>query len=170
MSWEEISRREYPCTCGKSTYTEIREMDDWNRNREHIIINCPTCEEKENIAKAEKERKQAENREHLKELVLEIKPYFEEHYMQKWLDYFVSAKHKKAAWMLAKEINIERQSLSSFYQSHKGLSVDDYVRSLANPHNMLKIIEVLNINDNSFIKKVEKAIDLNKSVYMLRFY
>lgn len=46
MSWEEMSRRDYPCNCGKSTYTEVNEMDDWNRYREHIIMNCPVCAEK----------------------------------------------------------------------------------------------------------------------------
>lgn len=162
MSWEEMSRRDYTCNCGKSTYTEVNEMDDWNRYREHVIINCPACAEKGRIARVERERKQAEDTARLKELVLEIKLYFEERYMQNWLDYFVSARNKKAAWTLAKEIGIERHSLSSFYQLHKGSSVDDYVKSLAKPYNMLEIIKVLNINDSSFKNKAEKAIDLNQ--------
>lgn len=170
MSWEVMSRRDYPCNCGKSTYTEVNEMDDWNRYREHIITNCPVCAEKERIARAEEERKRNEDTERLKELVLEVKPYFEERYMQDWLDYFVSAKNKKAAWTLAQEIGIERHSLSSFYQLYKGSSVNDYVRSLAKPYNMLKIIEVLNINDSSLKNKVEKLIDLDNSVHILSFY
>lgn len=169
MSWEEMSRRDYPCHCGKSTYTEINEMDDWNRYREHIIMNCPACAEKGRIARVEREKKQTEDTKRLKELVLEIKPYFEEHYLQNWLDFFVSAKNKKAAWTLAKEIGLEHHSLSSFYQLHKGSSVDDYVRSLAKPYNMLKIIEVLNINDSSLKNKIEKAIGLNNTVHLLRF-
>lgn len=33
MSWEEMYSRDYPCSCGKGTYTEVVEMDDWNRRR-----------------------------------------------------------------------------------------------------------------------------------------
>lgn len=125
---------------------------------------------KKRIARAERERKQTEDTKRLKELVLEIKPYFEERYMQNWLDYFVSANNKKAAWTLAREIGIEHHSLSSFYQLHKGSSVEDYVRRLAKPYNMLKIMEALNISDSSLKSKVEKAIGLNNTVHLLRFY
>lgn len=170
MSWEEMSRRSYPCHCGKSTYTEVNEMDDWNRYREHVIIDCPACAEKERTARAERERKRIEDTKHLGELVLEVKADFEERYMQTWLDYFGSANNKKTAWTLAREIGIERHSLSSFYQFNKGLSVNDYVRSLANTYNMLKIIEVLNINDNFLENKIKKLTGLNNSVHTLSYY
>ncbi|OHR74756.1 hypothetical protein [Bacillus sp. UMB0893] len=170
MSWEETYRREYPCNCGKSTYTEVGEMDDWNRSREYVIINCPECAENAKTVEAERRRQEAENTARLKELVLELKPYFEEHYMQNWLDYFVSARNKKAAWALAKEIGVESQSLSSFYQLNKDSSVEDYVRGLARPYNMLKIIEALKINDSFFKSKVEESVNLNKSVHVIGFY
>jgi hypothetical protein len=43
MSWDVFSDREHECPCGKGTYREIIEMDDWNRTREDVTMNCPDC-------------------------------------------------------------------------------------------------------------------------------
>jgi hypothetical protein len=44
MSWEEMSRRSYPCPCGKGTYEEIFYSDDWNRSETRRRMLCPDCE------------------------------------------------------------------------------------------------------------------------------
>jgi hypothetical protein len=170
MSWEEMYRRDYPCKCGKSTYTEVGEMDDWNRHREYQIINCLECAEKARIAEAERKQEEANRQAHLKKLVDEINKHFEKRYMDDWLSFFASARNKKEVWTLANKIGIENHSLSSFYQYNKGSSIEKYVRSLASPYNMLKIIETLNINDSVLKSKVGEAMDLRGEAYAIGFY
>ncbi|MDY0394934.1 hypothetical protein RWE15_11435 [Virgibacillus halophilus] len=91
MGWEEMNTRVYPCWCGKGTFTEVSEMDDWNRTRSTRTINCPEC------AKKEEEEKESlkKERERLNTLEKEIKNYFEDHYMREWLACFATAKNKK---------------------------------------------------------------------------
>jgi hypothetical protein len=43
VSWEEMSKKDYPCPCGKGIYTDILEMNDFNRTREDHIMNCEEC-------------------------------------------------------------------------------------------------------------------------------
>lgn len=43
MSWEEMSKKEVKCPCGKGVVTLITEGDDWNRYREKTSIECPKC-------------------------------------------------------------------------------------------------------------------------------
>lgn len=155
MSWEEMYRRDYPCKCGKGTYTEVGEMDDWNRTRDYKIINCLEC---------------AESEARLKVLVEEIKAHFEKHYMEDWLSFFASARNKKEVWALAKKTGVESYSLSAFYDHNRRSSMEDYVRRLARLYNMLKIIEALNINDSHLKSKVEEAMDLRGSSYVIGFY
>lgn len=161
MSWEEMDRRDYPCNCGKGTYTEVVEMDDWNRRREHRTINCPECAENEKIAKIN----EAKERDRLKNLDEEIKTYFREHYMEKWVSYFYSAKNKKEIWALAREIGIERDSLSSFYSRNKFLKMEEYVTNLVVSNNMQKIMQVLNIEDVDLSCKVNEVMKLKRVEY-----
>lgn len=161
MSWEEMHRRDYPCSCGKGTYTEVVEMDDWKGRREHRTMHCFECAEKERIAKIE----EAKEKSRLKKLDEEIKTYFAEHYMGEWLTYFASARNKKETWALAKEIGIERNSLSSFYNQNKALSTDEYIRRLARYDNIQEIMQVLDIEDSDLKCKVKEAMELKKSDY-----
>lgn len=161
MSWEEMYIRDYPCTCGKGTYTEVVEMDDWNRRREHRTINCPECAENEKIAKM----KEAKERERSRNLDEEIKNYFSEHYMEKWLSYFDSAKNKKEIWEIAKGMGIERDSLSSFYSRNKSISMEEYVKNLAVSDNMQKIMQFLNVEDMDLSSKVDEVMKLKRAEY-----
>src|SRR5206468_1206764 len=43
MSWEVDGRVERPCACGKGTWVEISESDDWGGSRSHAEINCAEC-------------------------------------------------------------------------------------------------------------------------------
>lgn len=162
MSWEVMYNKEYPCSCGKGTYTEVVEMDDWNRRREHQTINCPECAENAKIAKIN----EAKERERLKQLDEEIKTYFGKRYMEKWLSYFESAKNKKGFWTIAKEMGIERNSLSSFYSRNKSINMQEYVRNLAVSNNMQKIMQALNIEDVDLSYKVEEVIKLKRAEYV----
>lgn len=161
MSWEEMDRGDYPCNCGKGTYTKVVEMDDWNRRREKRTINCPECAEKEKTEKI----KEAKERERLKKLDDEIKTYFGERYMEELLSYFASAKNKKEYWTLAKRMGIQEDSLSTFYSRNKSISMEDYVRKLGTSKNMLKIMQVLNIEDMDLTYKVDEAMKLKKAEY-----
>jgi hypothetical protein len=80
--------REYPCNCGKSIYTEIGEMDDWNRQREYKIINCPECANQARIEAERQKEQQSKNQTRLKELASDIKTYFECSYLDEWAAYF----------------------------------------------------------------------------------
>ncbi|MGD7054769.1 hypothetical protein [Sutcliffiella horikoshii] len=161
MSWEEMDRRDYPCNCGNGTYTVVVQMDDWNRHRERRTINCPECAENEKTAKIN----EAKERERLKNLDEEIKTYFSEHYMEKWLSYFDSAKNKKEIWALAKEKGIERDSLSSFYTRNKSKGIEIYVKELAISDNMQKIMQALNIEDLDLSCKVDEVMKLKRIEY-----
>ncbi len=154
-------RRDYPCSCGKSTFTVVAEMDDWNREREQQIMNCPECAEKKRIAKTE----EVKEREQLKELDKKITKYFTERYMGQWLTYFTNAKNKKETWALATEVGIEKDSLSSFYNRRKGVSMDEYIRGLASYDKIQKIMQALHIEDSGLESMVKKATELKKAEY-----
>jgi hypothetical protein len=171
MSWEEMYRRDYPCKCGKSTYTEVVEMDDWNRRREYRIINCPECAEKERIVEEERKREKAERLSRLKELIEEINAYFEQRYMKDWINYFSSARNKKEVWALATKLGVESYSLTSFYQHNKGVSIENYLEGLVKLHNMQAIMKTLDINDSYLKSKVEEAMELRNSMsVVIGFY
>lgn len=53
MSWEEIRRKEIKCPCKKGAVALIAYMDDWNRTKDSVNIECPECKRKyEIISKA----------------------------------------------------------------------------------------------------------------------
>lgn len=158
MSWEETSSMDYPCCCGKGNYTEIIEMDDWNRMRKSRVMHCSECAEKEMAEKA----RVKEERERLGKMEKKIKTYFEDHYINEWLSYFATAKNKKMVWTLAKELGVESGSLSSFY-NRKYPTMEKYITSLATYYYMDKIMHVLNINDGELASMVEEAMRLRKA-------
>lgn len=162
MSWEEMSRGDYPCPCGKGTYTSILDMDDWNRMREFTTMNCPDCAEKERAEQASLEKE----RQRLRELDKKIEAYFAANYIDEWLTYFAPAKNKKQTWELAAKLRVESSSLSTFY-SHKYPSKETYIRSLATYRNMEKIMHALNINDGKLASEVEEAMRLYKKEYAM---
>lgn len=43
MSWEEVFRKEYPCPCGKGTYTTVHRSDDWGQYESNDYMNCDVC-------------------------------------------------------------------------------------------------------------------------------
>lgn len=159
MGWDETSRGTYPCNCGKGTYTFIIEMDDWNRYREHRTMNCPVCAEKEK----REENNKIEESKLLFKLAEEIRVYFSKKYMDQLFTYFSTAKNKKQTWELAKEIGIERSSISSFYKHFK--NIEKYIEDLANYQNMSNIMKALNIEDVGLNSKVEKAMELYEKDY-----
>jgi hypothetical protein len=162
LGWEEMRSNDYPCTCGKGTYTELIEMDDWNRMRRSRIIHCLDCVEKQKRFKL----KLTEDQELLKNIVSELRGYFERNYIEQWVSYYNSAKTKKDVWAIANKIKVERSSLSTFYQRIKNKNINDYIKSLANNEkNILKIMSVLDIEDEDFKSKLEEVIELEDSVY-----
>lgn len=46
MSWDTISDNNYECPCGNGTYNVVTEMDDWNRIREYVYMNCVECKDR----------------------------------------------------------------------------------------------------------------------------
>ncbi|MCK6205768.1 hypothetical protein KZX50_10000 [Bacillus infantis] len=167
MSWEEMYRREYPCKCGKRTYTEIGEMDDWNRHREYKIMNCSECARQEQIEAEKKKEKQIENEKRLRELAADIMASFENNYMDEWVTIFQSIRSKKDAWQLACRMGVENKSLSSFYQFCRGMSIREYARILVSIRNMEKIMATLHIQDNILSSKVKEARELMESAVVV---
>jgi arginyl-tRNA--protein-N-Asp/Glu arginylyltransferase len=167
MSWEEMYRRYYPCKCGKSTFTEIGEMDDWNRFREYRVINCPECAKLERIEVEKQKEKQIKNEKRLRELAADIKDSFENSYMDEWFAIFQPLKSKKEAWQLAHNMGVENKSLSSFYQFSKGISIKEYAKNLVSIRNMDKIIATLHIQDNILSAKVKEAGELMQSTFVV---
>ncbi|MCZ2258073.1 hypothetical protein [Sporosarcina sp. G11-34] len=162
MSWEEMSDRSYPCSCGKGTYTVLIEMDDWNRQRENRVMHCSGCAKKEK----EYEIKKVNEKELLQKLDEEVKIHFAKRYMDQSLKYFAATKNKKEKWALAKDMGIEKDSISTFYNRWKSKGMDEYIRNLANYNNMQKIIQVLNIEDSGLDSKVEQAMELDRINYL----
>jgi hypothetical protein len=39
-----MSQTDHRCPCGKSTYTVVSLMDDWNRTEERWTMNCRQCQ------------------------------------------------------------------------------------------------------------------------------
>ena len=46
MSWEKISEKKISCPCNKGLIFLFNEMDDWNRLREDVFIDCQSCSKK----------------------------------------------------------------------------------------------------------------------------
>jgi len=150
----------YPCECGEGTYTEVREMDDWNRTRVHRTINCPNCK----LKAEEIENKLIEDFKRLNTLAEEIKSYFKENYIEQWIAYFSTAKSKKAVWEYSRNLGVNTGSLSTFY-SREYTSMEEYITELATYNNMSKIMKELDIQDNNLTNKVEEAMELYSKEY-----
>jgi hypothetical protein len=161
VSWEEMSREEYPCDCGKGTYTVALEMDDWNRVRKHRKMHCTECAKRESL----KEFQISEERQRRQRLEKEIPAYFFEKYLEDWLSHFASARNKKDAWSIADKLKVENYTLSNFYSINKRRSIEEYVKRLVTPGNMTKIMQALNIDDNDLKNKVEEAEELYRKEY-----
>ena len=43
MSWEEMSSYEQPCDCGRGKKIITNYMDDWNRTKDTVTIQCEFC-------------------------------------------------------------------------------------------------------------------------------
>ena len=43
MSWEEMGSSEYPCDCGRGKRIVTSYMDDWNRIKDSVRIECEFC-------------------------------------------------------------------------------------------------------------------------------
>jgi hypothetical protein len=95
MSWEIMSVETHPCECGTGTETFTLEIDDWNRMRTSIKIQCSQCHEKrQRQLDAEHEREQRRE-----ELLQTAQQIARERYLAKWLSRFTGMT-KQAAWKL----------------------------------------------------------------------
>ncbi len=124
MSYEEMSRQTETCKCGKGTITYIRLMDDWNRTKGHLEINCARCKAEnvkiqKRLDREEAERVKAENR------ALALAKF---RYLEKWINRFSGLKGKRA-WEALPD-SWDYPSLGTFYKhvkAHKG-GLAGYIR------------------------------------------
>ncbi|QFG00430.1 hypothetical protein PB01_17375 [Psychrobacillus glaciei] len=125
MSWEVITRNNYPCKCGAGTYTYISEMDDWSRTRVKYILDCNQCKEKYFFNEGfftSKEVVKISTRfqQEIDKYVEELNEYIGVTYYNFWLMMFSACKTKKDYWNelkhIKKELGIYPQSLGTFYK------------------------------------------------------
>lgn len=142
MSWELMRTDKNPCPCGKGFIIEKHYMDDWNRTKEEHILKCKECME-EQI----KSRKQITDKSNECKKVV---TYFNDNYLEQWIEYFKNRKSKKLIWGTVHEMGMEICSLSTFYSRYRTLSLSEmngYYKSLVQIQNIPKLIQVLNIKD-----------------------
>lgn len=158
MSWEEISRRRYPCPCGEGEYEEVHYSDDWRRSETHHEMLCPKCKEsyvydhtvigghpgdeiergwvlKSVLEAKEKHRKSIEEK--VKRLYFEF-----------WAVKFRDLKSKKQIWKVLTLNGKYYPSLGTFYKHTKGYTQEEmmkYIDGFFNYHNLKQVFEVCGI-------------------------
>lgn len=142
MSWDEMSRKDKTCNCGKGTISIISEMDDWNRWRTTKEINCADCRE-ESIRIAKENEKKARLRNQLNE---EARNLAESRYLEKWLEIYQGL-NKKQVWQLYTG-GTGYPALGTFYKHVKDSGgVTDYL-SHRFRYNFENILTEMKISDS----------------------
>ena len=153
MSWEEISREDSPCKCGKSTMTRIFEMDDWNRTRNHTEIQCPVCH-KEAIREIEEKEKKEKQRALLYE---QAKNIALQKYLNQWLEKYEGL-NKKQAWLLLSS-GSGYPSLATFYKHTKEEGLLNYLTRQFN-YDFCEILKEMNISDSEITNLINKRSNI----------
>lgn len=141
MSWDELGTKEYPCPCGKRTYSVTSMMDDWSRHDERWQMSCTSYSlfsydylesgivRQTNCwvrtADLEMVSKKKEEAVALEKIIM--KSAVQKHLSQ-WKDSFQSIKSKKQLWSRLKEV-VDQPSLSVFYSHIKNLEAATYLES-----------------------------------------
>lgn len=156
MSWELMNTYKHPCQCGKGFVVVENYMDDWNRTEEKNYIHCEDC----NNRMIEKQNQEKE----INNEIAAIVDYFNEKYLDQWVDYFSDKKNKKVIWETVHNMGVESYSLTSFYSHQRSTSMDamrGYYKNLVNIQSMKTIMQVLNIKDETIEVTLPKLIDFD---------
>jgi hypothetical protein len=124
MSWEEISRDEVPCPCGKGKVVITMRMDDWNRIETSRAILCDNCRAEADQRIQEQERIEKEKADFRSKAVSLAK----ERHLKDWLNGFNDLSKKKIWELIPKSPYGGYPSLGTFYKhvQHHG-SVTAYL-------------------------------------------
>jgi hypothetical protein len=125
MSYEEISREQKPCPCGKGSVIDVLEMDDWNRVRHAKIFQCERCKAANNRrAKALAQKQRLAEARDRRAFARARKLHF-----SKWVDTFTGLS-AKGCWRLLTKNGANYPSLGTFYKhvAHEG-SLDRYLEN-----------------------------------------
>ncbi|ASS95983.1 hypothetical protein [Peribacillus simplex] len=178
MSWEVMTSNDYPCKCGKGTYTYISEMDDWSRSREEYILNCDYCKEKYVFSEGsfisnEVVKITTKFHKQIDKYVDELNDYMKNTYDSSWLMLFNSCKTKKDYWnrlvRIKKELGIYSHSLGTFYKDVKGYeSIENYLLQLfysystykeTDHHIFDRLVKLMDISDKQ-IQEIKTQISI----------
>ena len=178
MSWEEMSVEKQPCPCGKSTYSVVRRMDDWNRTDSSMRMDCEQCQsnyvllsENQNrggmphtvrfwISK-ETEVEYGRLREAAATARRQVMGLRTQRYLQQWKAIFVG-KNKKQAWGILTNDGARYPALGTFYQHTKDEGLEAYLErhfQNADDRTWLEIATTLGVDDreiSDLIKQVDE--------------
>jgi hypothetical protein len=156
MSWEEVSRRRYPCPCGKGEYEEIDSENDWFQHQTSREMLCSDCKEQyayDSRAVAGHPGDEIE-RGWVLRCVLEAEDIYQksvmalvrERYYKQWCERFANAHTKKRTWEILTVSGKYYPSLGTFYQHTKGYDrqrLKEYVdRIFGYVHDLEQILDV----------------------------
>lgn len=158
MSWEEMSRRRYPCPCGRGEYEEMSLSDDWGRSETRREMFCMECKQNyvydttvihghpgdeiergwvlKSVLEAEaKHRKDVEEK--AKTLYLYV-----------WKEKFERAKTKKQIWKVLTGDGKYYPSLGTFYKHTKEYPKEQlmrYVNGFFSYHGLKRVFAVCQV-------------------------
>ena len=176
MAWKEIAKEQYPCPCGKATYTVLREKDEWSRVRVTYYIDCLRCARPEpgyEIYPYEYQRNglwytgfcwgRTEQLQAAKRLRLLADDCFhraraisEKRYLKQWLAFF-EGRNKRAIWDVLTENGGYHFALPTFYKHTQETSVENYLTAFfrIDAQNALEILAVCDDEITALYKKAE---------------
>ena len=140
MSWE-YNEYTKPCPCGKGLIRVVDGSNDWGQTSHDETILCPECKEKADEARAQKEERLRVANTKISLVV----SFFRENYSDLLESKFANTNSKKAIWKVAYDLDIETQSLTTFYKHFN--SKEKYIHGLISWYRMHSIILALEIND-----------------------
>ena len=171
MSWDKWTQK-FPCLCGNGEFEVLYRENDWSKHEEYYKMLCPECEKKykyvyggeldkkgmkgdkgwvlKSVLK-EEEIIKSKNLKHQKEVEDKAKKL----YFQVWESKFKYLKTKKHIWVVLTVNGKHPPSLSMFYSRVKGFSLEEvvnYVNSYFNYSNILRILEICNIENPQWSK------------------
>lgn len=155
MSWESYIK-ERNCECGKGKIKIITRMDDWNRTECYEEILCEYCKEKDRRKKEYEDKRKLEFSKQEKKVI----DYFNNNYLEEWLNHFKSVKNKKEIWKIAYSVGGEICGLQTFYKHSRSVMYDEesYIKNLIRIETILKILEELGIEDKELNYMIKEPL------------
>ena len=146
------------CSCGRGPVMLVSRPDSSRLNGSERYIVCLECALSAGNRFDFGVLKDQEALLRLQVHCLEIYSYFDSRYLVHWINHFALCPSKKAIWEILSKERIVHNSLSTFYEKIRLLSLEGYLREIAGISSMMEILRILDLYDPYLEEQISKIL------------